>query len=89
MHLNQREEYCSKDHLKGEKNCIDEVYGKLRRSLGLSSFRFIKYETLDNANITKIEEAMVDMITNHKLASSEIKNKITKDLYDRLERRWQ
>ena len=32
---------------------------------------------------------MVDMISNHKLAPREIEKRIAKDLYDRLERRWQ
>ena len=56
----------------------------LRRSLGSSRFIFVKYDTLDNIDRNKIEEAMVDMIGNHKLAPIEIEKKIPQDRYDRL-----
>lgn len=53
----------------------------------MANFRFVKYDTLDNVDQTKIEEAMVDMISNHKLAPRKIEKRIPKDLFDRLERR--
>ena len=69
---------------KFQKKTIDKICVDLRRSFGVSIFRFVKYDTLHNDDRNKIEEAMVEMISNFKLAPSEIEKKIPQDLYDRL-----
>lgn len=67
---------------------IDEVCVDLRRSSWLSSFRYLKYDTLDNDDRIKVEEVVIDMMENHKLAPNEVENKIPIDLYNRLDIRW-
>lgn len=67
---------------------LEEVCADLRRSIGLSSFRFVKYDTLDNIDRNKFEEAMVEMISNQKISPREIEKRIPKYLFERLERRW-
>ena len=68
---------------------IDEVCIDLRRSSSLSNFKFVKYDTLNNDDRQKVEEAMIDMMKNQKLAPNEIKKKIPTYLYNKLVRRWQ
>ena len=48
----------------------------------------MRHDTLGTDYKNKVEEDMVEMITNKKLAPSAIKKKIHMDLCDRLERRW-
>ena len=64
----------------GKTKSIDEVCANLRRSSGLSSFRFIKYDTLDNTDRTKVEEAMIYMIYDQNLAPNEVEKKIPTNL---------
>ena len=39
--------------------------------------------------MNKVEEAIVENISNTKLPPSKIKDRITQDLFDRLKKRWQ
>ena len=57
--------------------------------MGLSSFRFVKYDTLNDCEKSKVEEAMIIMMANNKLAPTKLEKKIIINLYSRLERRWQ
>lgn len=57
--------------------------------MGLSIFRFVKYDTLNDGEKSKVEEAMIIMMENNKLAPTELEKNIRIDLYSRLERRWQ
>lgn len=68
---------------------IDEVCVNLTSSGGLSSFRFVKYDTLDNDDRTKVEEAMIDMMESKKLAPNEVEKNIPMDMYNRLDKMWQ
>lgn len=49
----------------------------------------MRNDTLDTDDRNKVDKTMIGMIANKKLAHSVIEKKILKDLYDRLERRWQ
>ena len=75
---------------KGHYRSIDEVGANIRSSLHLSSLRSIKYDTIVNDHRNKIEEAMVEIISNFKLAPSKIKKQIPQDLYDilKIRREW-
>ena len=53
-----------------------------------SNFRFVKYDTLNNTDRTKVKEAMIDMMENQKLAPTGVEKKIPTDLYNRVVRRW-
>ena len=87
--LKQKEWDWSKEPSTRQAKIIDEVCSDLKRLIGLSSFRFVKYDTLDNYDRDKVEEAMVENIANNKLAPSEIEDRIPQDLFERLKRRWQ
>ena len=68
---------------------IDKVCDDLRSYVGLSSFRFVKYDTLNNDEKSKVEQAMIDMMANNKISPTKQEKKIPNDLYSRLERKWQ
>ena len=55
-----------------KKKYIDEVCLDINISLGLSNFKFVKYDTLDNDDKNRNEEAMIEMMSNFKLSPSEI-----------------
>ena len=56
--------------------------------MGLSSFRFVKYDTLNDGEKSKVEETMIIMMANNKLDPTKLEKNIPIDLYSRLERRW-
>lgn len=66
---------------------IKEACDVIRRSVGSTSFKYVKYNILYNNDKNKVEEAMVEMIINQSITPSAIENKIPKDLFDRLERK--
>ena len=49
---------------------VDEVCADPRRAIGLSSFKFVKYD---------VEEAMVEIISKQKLVPRKIEKRIPKD----------
>ena len=48
----------------------------------------MRNQTLRNVDKYKVEEAMIDMMDNNKLARTKLEKKIPIDLYSRLERMW-
>ena len=48
----------------------------------------MKYDTLDNNEKNKIEEALIKMMSNFKVAPSEIEIHIPIYLYEKLKERW-
>lgn len=66
------------------KKCVD-----LQSSTRLSSFQFVKYDTLDNSYRTRVEEAMIDMMEINKFAPNKIEKNITINFFNKLNKRWE
>lgn len=67
---------------------IDEVCDNLRNTVGLLGFHFIKYDKLSREDKVKVEEAVIDMMTNFKYISIEIGKRIPKELYNNIDNKW-
>ena len=55
---------------------IDKVCSNIQSSPRLSSFKFWKYDTLDNYDKNRIEEAMIKIMSNFRLSPSEMERQI-------------
>lgn len=67
---------------------IDELCENIKGNVGMTCFKYIKYDTLETIDKENIEEAVLDMMATSKYTPLEFGNLVPNELYKKIDEIW-